>query len=130
MPYARISMLKGKPADYRRALSDSLYRAMVESFNVPKNDLFQIFHQLDRDELVFDRHYMGGPRSDDFVHIDITTGKPRSREMKLAFYRRAVELLAESPGIAPKDVMIVISTSQSEDWSFADGTAGMLETNP
>ena len=130
MPYARISMLKGKPAEYRRALSDSLYRAMVDAFNVPENDLFQIFHQLDRDELLFDRHYMGGPRSDDFVHIDITTGKPRSREMKLAFYRRAVELLAESPGIEPKDVMIVISTSQPEDWSFADGTAGMLETNP
>jgi phenylpyruvate tautomerase PptA (4-oxalocrotonate tautomerase family) len=130
MPYARISMLKGKPAEYRRALSDSVYRAMVESFNVPENDLFQIFHQLDRDELVFDRHYMGGPRSDDFVHIAITTGKPRTREMKLAFYRRTVELLAESPGIQPRDVMIVLSTSLSEDWSFADGVAGMLEAKP
>jgi len=127
MPYARISMLKEKPAEYRRALSDSLYRAMVESFNVPENDLFQIFHQLDRDELVFDRHYMGGPRSEDFVHIAITTGKPRTTEVKLAFYRRTVELLAQAPGIQPQDVMIVISTSQSEDWSFANGVAGMLE---
>jgi len=110
MPYARISMLKGKPAEYRRALSDSLYRAMVESFNVPENDLFQIFHQLDRDELVFDRHYMGGPRSEDFVHIAITTGKPRTTEVKLALYRRTVELLAQTPGIQPQDVMIVIST--------------------
>jgi len=127
MPYARISMLKGKPAEYRRALSDSLYRAMVESFNVPENDLFQIFHQLDRDELVFDRHYMGGPRSEDFVHIAITTGKPRTTEVKLALYRRTVELLAQTPGIQPQDVMIVISTSQSEDWSFANGVAGMVE---
>jgi len=120
-------MLKGKPAEYRRALSDSLYRAMVESFNVPENDLFQIFHQLDRDELVFDRHYMGGPRSEDFVHIAITTGKPRTTEVKLALYRRTVELLAQTPGIQPQDVMIVISTSQSEDWSFANGVAGMVE---
>jgi len=127
MPYARISMLKGKPAEYRRALSDSLYRAMVESFNVPENDLFQIFHQLDRDELVFDRHYMGGPRSEDYVHIAITTGKPRTTEVKLALYRRTVELLAQTPGIQPQDVMIVISTSQSEDWSFANGVAGMVE---
>jgi phenylpyruvate tautomerase PptA (4-oxalocrotonate tautomerase family) len=129
MPYARISLLKGKPAEYRRAISDSVYRAMVEAFNVPKDDLFQIFHQLERDELLFDRHYMGGPRSDDFVHIDITTGKPRSQEVKLAFYRRAVELLEQSPGIAPKDVMIVLSNSQPEDWSLANGVAGILEAS-
>uniref|UniRef100_E6PQC7 4-oxalocrotonate tautomerase-like domain-containing protein n=1 Tax=mine drainage metagenome TaxID=410659 RepID=E6PQC7_9ZZZZ len=35
MPYARISLLKGKSLEYRRALSDNLHRALVEAFDVP-----------------------------------------------------------------------------------------------
>lgn len=121
MPMSRISLLKGKSPEYLRALGDSLQRAMEEAFNVPKNDRFQVFHQHEPYELVFDRSYEGGPRSDDFVLIAITIGKPRTTELKLGFYRRLVELLAESPGLKPEDVMVVVSSSQGEDWSFGGG---------
>jgi 5-carboxymethyl-2-hydroxymuconate isomerase len=121
MPISRISLLKGKSPEYLRALGDSLQRAMEESFNVPKNDRFQMIHQHEPSELIFDRDYEGGPRSDDFVLIAITLGKPRSTELKQAFYRRLVEELAASPGVRPEDVMIVLSTSQGEDWSFSGG---------
>jgi phenylpyruvate tautomerase PptA (4-oxalocrotonate tautomerase family) len=120
MPMSRISLLKGKSPDYLRAVGDSLQRAMEEAFNVPKNDRFQLIHQHEPYEMMFDRHYEG-ERSDDFIIIAITTGKPRSTEVKLAFYRRLVALLAESPGVAPDDVMIVISSSQGDDWSFGGG---------
>lgn len=120
MPMSRISLLKGKSPDYLRALGDSLQRAMEEAFNVPKNDRFQLIHQHEPYEMMFDRHYEG-TRSDDFMVIAITTGKPRGTEVKLAFYRRLVALLAESPGVAPDDVMVVISASQGDDWSFGGG---------
>ncbi|MTV40480.1 tautomerase family protein [Duganella radicis] len=121
MPMSRISLLKGKSPEYIRALGDGLQRAMEESFNVPKNDRFQLVHQHEPYEMMFDRSYEGGPRSDDFVLIAITIGKPRSTEMKQAFYRRLVELLAESPGLRPEDVMVVVSSSQGDDWSFGGG---------
>jgi phenylpyruvate tautomerase PptA (4-oxalocrotonate tautomerase family) len=121
MPMSRISLLKGKSPEYLRALGDSLQRAMEEAFNVPKNDRFQIIHQHEPYELMFDRDYEGGPRSDDFVLIAITVGKPRSVEVKQAFYRRLVEELAASPGVRPEDVMVVLSSSQGEDWSFGGG---------
>jgi phenylpyruvate tautomerase PptA (4-oxalocrotonate tautomerase family) len=123
MPFARISLRRGKPAAYLQALSDSLHEALVEAFDVPPADRFQLFHQHDPEELVFDRHYLGGPRSDDFVLIAITAGRPRSADPKRRFYRRLAERLAAAPGIAPRDVMVVISTTQAEDWSFADGVA-------
>jgi phenylpyruvate tautomerase PptA (4-oxalocrotonate tautomerase family) len=123
MPFARISLRRGKPAAYLQALSDSLHEALVEAFDVPPADRFQLFHQHDPEELVFDRHYLGGPRSDDFVLIAITAGRPRSADTKRRFYRRLAERLAAAPGIAPRDVMVVISTTQAEDWSFADGVA-------
>lgn len=121
MPMSRISLLKGKSPAYLRALGDSLQRAMEESFNVPRNDRFQLIHQHEPHEMLFDRHYEGGPRSDDFVLIAITIGKPRGTEMKQAFYRHLVALLAESPGIAPEDVMVIVSSSQGDDWSFGGG---------
>jgi hypothetical protein len=78
MPVSRISLLKGKSPDYLRALSNSLHQALVEAFNVPETDRFQAIHQHEPYELVFDRDYGGGPRSDDFVLVAVTAGKPRT----------------------------------------------------
>lgn len=127
MPFARISLLKGKSTDYLRAISDNVHRAIVESFNVPPNDRFQAIHQHEPGELIFDRNYLAGPRSDDFVLIALSTGRPRTTEVKKAFYRRLVELLAQSPGLRPEDVMIIITTSASDEWSFGNGEAQMTE---
>ncbi|GGC67189.1 tautomerase family protein [Undibacterium terreum] len=122
MPYARISLHKGKSPEYLRALADNLHQAMVEAFKVPAADRFQIIHQLQPGELIFDRDYGGGPRSEDFVLIHITAGRPRDSATKQAFYQRAVELLAAAPGIRPEDVMIVVNTTASmDDWSFSKG---------
>ncbi|HEV7775671.1 MAG TPA: tautomerase family protein [Luteibacter sp.] len=132
MPFARISLRKGKSPEYLRGISDSLQRALEESFDTPKNDRFQVFYQLDAEELVFDRHYLGGerPRSDDFLIIAITIGKPRDTATKKAFYRHLVDLLAVSPGIAGEDVLIGISTSQRDEWSFSNGLAQMADAAP
>ena len=127
MPLTRISLARGESPEYLRALSDSLHRALVEAFEVPPDDRFQIIHQHEPGELVFDLHYLGGPRSDDFVLFQITAGRPRSTATKAAFYRCLVERLAEAPGLRPEDVMVVISTTQLDDWSFAGGIASMVQ---
>jgi phenylpyruvate tautomerase PptA (4-oxalocrotonate tautomerase family) len=127
MPFTRISLLRGKPAGYLDAVSESLHRALVEAFEVPPDDRFQAIHQHEPGELVFDRRYLGGPRGDDYVLFAVTAGRPRSAHTKRAFYRRLVERLAESPGIAPRDVMVVVATTGAEDWSFADGRMTMVD---
>jgi hypothetical protein len=126
MPFARISLRKGKSRAYLRALSDSLHRALVEAFDVPPADCFQVIHQHDPEELVFDCDYLAGPRSDDFVLIAITAGRVRSTVVKRWFYQRAVALLAAAPGIRPEDVMIVITTTAADEWSFGNGLAQMV----
>ncbi|MBX5462690.1 MAG: tautomerase family protein [Steroidobacteraceae bacterium] len=127
MPFTRISLLKGKSPDYLRAVSDSLHRALVEAFDVPPDDRFQAIHQHEPGELVFDRTYLGGPRSDDFILFAVTAGRPRDTATKKAFYKRLVTLLGESPGIRPQDVMVVITTTHLDEWSFANGEAQMVE---
>ena len=121
MPYSRITLRKGKPPTYLKALSESLHTALTETFDAPVKDRFQIIHQVEAEELIFDRDYLGGPRSDDYVLIAITIGRPRTAERKQAFYQRLVQLLQTSPGIRPQDVMIVINSTNAEDWSFSDG---------
>jgi phenylpyruvate tautomerase PptA (4-oxalocrotonate tautomerase family) len=127
MPFVRISLLKGKSPEHLRAISDSIHLAMVEAFNVPPADRFQVFNQHEPVELVFDRNYLAGPRSDDFVLIAITAGKPRSTETRKAFFRRAAELLGQSPGLRPEDVMIVVTTTSPDEWSFGNGEQQMTE---
>ena len=127
MPFTRISLLTGKSRAYLAAVSDSLDRALVECFEVPDKDRFVVFHQHQAEELIFDRTYKGGPRSDDFIIFHITTGKARSNETKQHFYRRLVDCLAKTPGIRPEDVMVVIANSNLEDWSFASGTSAAAQ---
>ncbi|MDR6633008.1 phenylpyruvate tautomerase PptA (4-oxalocrotonate tautomerase family) [Phyllobacterium sp. 1468] len=127
MPFTRISLLEGKSDEYLKAVSDSLHQAMVEAFNVPLADRFQAIHQHRPGELVFDRNYFGGPRSDDFVVFAISIGRPRDAATKQAFYKRLVKLLSEAPGVRQEDVMIIISTSSRDEWSFSNGEAQLLE---
>lgn len=121
MPFTRISLLAGRSPAYLGALTNALNRALVESFQVPPHDRFVAVHQHAPGELVFDRHYRGGPRSDQYVLFHITTGKPRSAATKAAFFRRLVDELEQAPGIPAQDVMVVIAESGWEDWSFGGG---------
>ncbi|AUH50239.1 tautomerase family protein [Chromobacterium sp. ATCC 53434] len=121
MPYARISLHRGKSPQYLRALADGIHQAMVECFAVPPADRFQLIHQHEPGEMIFDRDYAGGPRSDDFTLVAIQTGRPRSAEAKAALYARMAELLAASPGLAPADLMVVVGDGKMEDWSFSHG---------
>jgi len=121
MPYARIALRAGKPPHWLSAISTSLQQALEESFEVPPGDCFQVFQQCQPDELVFDRQYLAGPRSDDFLLIHLTAGRQRSPACKRAFYTRLAALLAVSPGVSAEDIMVVITTTGLEDWSFGGG---------
>ena len=123
MPFTRISLLVGRPAATLTAIADGLDRALIDCFEVPQKDRFVAIHQHQPGELLFDRTYRGGPRSDDYIFFHITTGKARSAPTKARFYRQLVRNLAENPGVRPEDVMVAIVNSTFEDWSFASGVS-------
>lgn len=129
MPYTRISLFAGKPASWLEGISSSLQQALEESFDVPKGDCFQVFHQCQSNELVFDKTYYSCNRSNDFVLFHITAGRERSLAQKEKFYSVLVQNLNASIGIKSDDVMVVIATTSASDWSFCHGkpaNAGMI----
>ncbi len=100
MCVARISLLRGKSTEYLRAVSDAIYDGLVQFYGMPENDKFQIFEQLDPGDLIFDRYHGGGPRSDDFMLLNILGGPGASVETKQAFYSGVVMLLHERAAFA------------------------------
>ncbi|OJT38967.1 tautomerase family protein [Serratia plymuthica] len=130
MPFSRIALHQGKSAQYLQTLSDSLHQALVDTFNVPPADKFQAIDQYRPGELIYDRDYLGGPRSVDYVLFYITIGRPRDTATKQRFYQRLAALLEENLQLRPEDVMIVITTTQLDEWSFSAGRASMIETQP
>ena len=48
MPLTRVSLLKGKPPEYRKAILDGLYQAMREVFDVPEDDRFMTIDEYDK----------------------------------------------------------------------------------
>jgi 4-oxalocrotonate tautomerase len=123
MPLARISLRRGKPAAYRKAILEGLYQALRETFNVPEGDRFMIVTEHDTDNFVYDANYLGIARSDDLVIIQITVSNTRPTAQKQQLYRRIVERLTENPGLRPEDVFINLVEVLPENWSFGHGEA-------
>lgn len=123
MPLARISLRRGKPAAYRKAIMDGLYRAMRETFEVPEDDRFMLISEHDADDFSYGTDYLGIRRSDDLVIIQLTVNNTRTVAQKQALYRRIAELLTESPGLRPEDIFINLVEVLPENWSFGHGIA-------
>ncbi len=69
MPLTRIDLIEGKPAEYRRAIGDVVYQAMLATLNVPKDDRFQVIAEHASGDFVFDPNYLGIARTADCVFI-------------------------------------------------------------
>jgi 4-oxalocrotonate tautomerase len=123
MPLIHTAMRAGKPAAYRQAIFDTLYRAMRETFNVPEDDQFMTLTEHDAANFRYSPSYLGVARSDDVVFIQITANNTRTLEQKKALFQRIAQLLGESPGLMPEDVFVNIVEVAKENWSFGHGLA-------
>jgi 4-oxalocrotonate tautomerase len=123
MPLVRVSPRQGKPAAYRKAILDGVYRAMRATFDVPEEDRFMVINEHDETDFSYSNNYLGIGRSDDLVLIQITANNTRTTEKKKAFYRQIVENLEADPGVRGEDVFINLVEVLPENWSFGNGIA-------
>jgi 4-oxalocrotonate tautomerase len=129
MPLTRISLRRGKPAAYRKAIRDGLYRAMRETFDVPEVNRFMLITEHDEVDFDYGATYLGIARSDDLVIIQLTVNNTRTLAQKKALYRRIVALLTESPGLRPEDIFISLVEVAPENWSLGHGEAQYAPAN-
>ncbi len=125
MPLLNIHIVKGRPANAVAELQQVIHEAMVEAFQVPVRDRYQIVTEHEATHLVMEDTGLGFERTEQRVLIHMTT-RPRSQEMKQAFYQAVTRGLAERCGIEPQDVMFSVIENSDADWSFGFGTAQFL----
>ena len=123
MPLVRVSLRGGKSDEYKRAIGDGVYRAMIEVFSVPEEDRFVIVSEHSESEFQFSKTYLDIARSDDLVIIQITANNTRTVEQKKAFFARIADLLSVNPGLRKEDVFISLDDVPKENWSFGNGIA-------
>jgi phenylpyruvate tautomerase PptA (4-oxalocrotonate tautomerase family) len=127
MPLVRISVGPGTTPEYRKALGDGVHRAMVEAIGVPADDRFQVITEYPPGGLVYAPRYLGIAHSGRIVFVQITLSTGRKPPQKRALFRRMKEILAESPGLPPNDLIINLVEVAWENWSFGEGEAQYMD---
>ena len=110
----------------RQLIGDCIHDALMETWKIPVDDRFQLFHEKNATDIDMNPTMWGMARSEKVLIIQITTS-PRTETMKCHFYRRLSELLTERVGISGDDVFISLVTNSRADWSFGNGRAQLIE---
>ncbi|MDQ0193548.1 tautomerase family protein [Paenibacillus wynnii] len=128
MPFIRVSYLEPQyEADQLERISQTIMSALIQHFNVPDDDLFQVFHAHKPGEFYYSKNYLDVKRSDGLLFIQITLKSGRTTEQKTSFYDTLAEQLSRALPMRKEDVFIVLVDTELEDWSFGNGVAQMLQ---
>lgn len=123
MPFVTISLARGKPKEYLDAISSAVHEALVQELGMNPGDRFQLIDQHEPGEMIFNRDFRGGPRSDDFIVFTITEGIDSGEQAKERFYKTLVDLLQKDPGVRGEDVFVMIYLTPPANFSFASGVS-------
>lgn len=124
MPLVRINHPAGKPFAFRAAISKGVYQAMLDTFNVPTDDHFQVLSQNGPGaEIVRPPQYLAIVYSDDLIFIQNTCNDGRTVEQKKALYAAIADSLTRDPGLRREDIFISLVEVKKENWSFGNGIA-------
>jgi len=107
MPVTRIAIREGKTPEYKQALMDEIYQAMLETVAIKEGDRFMALTEHGEHEFAYGP-FLGLDRSDDLVQIQVFWAPGKAVDAKLAMYRRIVERLGVNPGVRPEDVLISV----------------------
>jgi phenylpyruvate tautomerase PptA (4-oxalocrotonate tautomerase family) len=133
MPLLCFDLVQGRSENQIKRILDVTHEVMVNAFNVPERDRYQIVKEHAPSRMIIEDTGLGIKRTPNMMVLQVTT-RPRSRAMKQVFYRSLVERLADVCGISPSDVVVTFITNADEDWSFGLGRAqfltGELEQSP
>ena len=122
MPLVRINLSRNATPQVVQAVSETVYQAMVEIANVPRNDKFQIVTRHAEDELIYPAEgYLGMTYSASIIFIQVTWNAGRTTEVKKAFYKAIADGIHTKTGVRKEDIVINLVDVAREDWSFGNG---------
>jgi phenylpyruvate tautomerase PptA (4-oxalocrotonate tautomerase family) len=123
MPFVRIS-LRGDVTDQQlNDISDAVHDSMVQTFNVPPKDRFQVLSRHPPQEIVCAAEYLDIAHGARVAFIQITCNEGRTVEMKKALFAKLASSVAAAGALAAADVIVNLVEVKKENWSFGNGIA-------
>ena len=125
MPLLNVDLIEGRTPDQIRTILDALHDAVVEAFEVPPRDRYQVVHTHPSHEIVALDTGLGIERSDALVVVHVVSRR-RAPEMKKRFFELAAANLEARAGLDASDLIVSITENGDDDWSFGHGRAQFL----
>jgi hypothetical protein len=125
MPILKFHLYQGRSPNEIEHLLDIVHDVMVQTFDVPAADRYQIVNEHAHSHMRALDTGLGIPRTDKFILLEVVS-RPRGKAAKVAFYENLCASLQEKCGIVASDVMISFTENTDEDWSFGHGRAQFL----
>ncbi|MGP9723052.1 tautomerase family protein [Corynebacterium sp. AOP40-9SA-29] len=125
MPLIITDVLRGHDQDYLTALLDGIHEAVVDAFQVPDTDRYQILNQHEPFEMRMLDTGLGYTRGENLTVIRVIS-KTRDTKAKQRLYELVVARLHDRLGINGDDVIVAVTENGDADWSFGGGRAQFL----
>ncbi|BBX43605.1 tautomerase family protein [Mycobacterium simiae] len=125
MPLLYLDQIDGRSPSEIQALLDAAHDAVVDAFEVPPGDRYQVVRTHPAHEIVAWDTGLGIDRSTRLVIVHVVSRR-RTRAMKERFYELLAANLAERCGVDPADLIVSIAENTDADWSFGHGRAQFL----
>jgi len=108
MPFVQINLVQNLTDEVKKNISSSIHESLVDVFKIPKDDFFQVIHEVRPSDLLWPDSYMNIPHTGNMVYIQIIARAGRTP-------------------ISINDVFIVLVENTVENWSFGQGIAQYIQ---
>lgn len=126
MPLVRIDVIEDRRTpEQLRALADVVQQVMLDTFDAPDRDRYQIITEHKPGQIIAEDTGLGFERTEDLVVVQVTQ-QGRDDERKKQMYRALADQLQQHTGLAPTDLIISLTENTTADWSFGNGVAQFL----
>ena len=126
MPLVRIDVQLGRTPEELRRLADVVQEVMLEVFEAPDRDRYQIITVHPVGHIIAEDTNLGLERTDELVVLQIFQ-QGRTDDHKRAAYARLAERLEIEVGLRPSDLIVSVVANERADWSFGLGRAQFLD---
>ena len=114
MPLVKVSLLKGRSSEEKKALLDAIHAALLDAFKIPENDRTQRIFEFEPEN--FD---IPEEKTSNYTIIEIDVFPGRSLDAKRQLYQKIVQNLSEQ--IQPNDILVILKEPSLDNWGVRGG---------
>jgi phenylpyruvate tautomerase PptA (4-oxalocrotonate tautomerase family) len=123
MPLVRISVPHSTTTKDIEAVSNAVHQALVAHCTVPIADKFHLVQRHTQDELICTSEFLDVKHTNHVVMVQIFLSIGRSLQAKKTLYAQIAQQVAETSSFVASDVIINLSETTRDNWSFGNGIA-------